>query len=194
MLTAMRLILWLLIFSSFFTKLAYAEKADREKPFQLKTGKASYDDLKQIYSFSGGVVLIKGSITLHSATAEVRISPEGDEFAIAKSAPGKLVYLRQKTDHPNEFIEGYGETIEYDADKDFIRLIGKARLKRLIGNLVVDDIQGKLITRDGLHGIYQTQGDANAVGEDQRARIVISPRNSKALKQQPTLNQKENIK
>lgn len=194
MLTAMRLILWLLIFSCFFTKLAHAEKADREKPFQLKAGKASYDDLKQIYFFSGGVVLTKGTIALHSATAEVRISPEGDELARAKSAPGKLVYLRQKTDNPNEFIEGYGETVEYDADKDLIRLIGKARLRRLVGNLVVDDIQGKLITRDGLHGIYQTQGDANAAGDDQRARIVISPRNGKAPKQAPSLNQKEGIK
>lgn len=193
MLTAMRLIVCLLMFSGFFTQFSYAEKADREKPFQLKAGKASYDDLKQIYFFSGGVVLTKGTMALHSNTAEVRISPEGDEFATAKAEPGKLVYLRQKTDNPNEFIEGYGETVEYDTDKDLIRLIGKARLKRLLGNLVVDDVQGKLITRDGLHGVYQTQGDANADGDDQRARIVISPR-SKALKQQPSLNKKEGIK
>lgn len=185
MLTLTRLIFGLLICGSFFIGQVYAEKADRNKPFQLNTGQASYDDLKQIYFFTGGVVLTRGTMTLHSATAEVRISPEGDEFASAKSEPGKLVFLRQKTDNQNEFIEGYGELVEYDANKDFIRLIGKARLKRLIGNTVVDDIQGKVITRDGLHGIYHTQGDNNASGDGQRARITISPRNNTSKQPSP---------
>lgn len=161
----------------FFVTHIYAEKADRDKPFQLKAGKASYDDLKQIYFFSEDIVLIRGTMTLKSATAEVRISPEGDEFASAKAKPGQLVFVRQKTDNPNEFIEGYGEVIEYDVQKDMMRLIGKARLKRLIGNTVIDEVHGELITRDGLHGIFQAQGNLTSSEEDQRARITITPRN-----------------
>lgn len=160
---------------------AYGEKADRDKPLSFEAGKASYDDLKQTYFLSGRVILTKGSMVLKSATAQVHIDPEGYEQAVATALPGTLVFLRQKTDNPDEFLEGYGERVEYDAKTDITKLIGKARLKRLSGKTVLDDIQGKVIVRDGIRATYQAQGQANQEnGEDQRARATIAPRNSKS--------------
>lgn len=160
---------------------AYAEKADRDQPLSFEAGKASYDDLKQTYFLSGRVILTKGSMMLKSETAQVHIDPEGHEHAIATATAGNLVFLKQKTDNPDEFIEGYGERVEYDAKTDVTKLIGKARLKRLSGKTVLDDIQGKLIIRDGIRATYQAQGQTgqSGSGEDQRARATISPRNVK---------------
>ncbi|MCC7007094.1 MAG: lipopolysaccharide transport periplasmic protein LptA [Ottowia sp.] len=160
----------------------HAAKADRDKPLLFQSDHFSYDDLKQVYLFTGSVVLTKGSMLLQSATAQVRISAEGDEYAVAMAEPGKLVFLKQKTDNHDEFIEGYGERVEYDVRKDVFHLIGKARLKRLVGNVVMDDVQGQSITRDGVRAVYQARGGTavpQGQSDDQRVRITIGPRNAR---------------
>lgn len=163
-----------------FSLSSYAEKADQNKPLLFDAAQASYDDLKQIHTFSGRVVITKGTMVLKSEFAQVRIDPEGNEYVTATAAPGQVVFLRQKTDNPNELMEGYGERVEYDVKSDMVRFIGKARLKRFLGKTLMDDIQGKIITRDGLRAVYQAQGQPDAVaGEDQRVHITITPRGDK---------------
>lgn len=164
----------------FFSFASYAEKADQNKPLLFDAAQANFDDLKQIHTFSGRVVLTKGTMVLKSEFAQVRIDPEGNEYLTATAAPGQVVFLRQKTDNPDEFMEGYGERVEYDVKSDVVRFIGKARLKRLLGKTVMDDIQGKTITRDGVRATYHAQGYPEAVaGEDQRVHITITPRGNK---------------
>ncbi len=169
--------IWGCVGALFFSFSSYAEKADQNKPLLFDAAQARYDDLKQIHTFSGRVVLTKGTMVLKSEFAQVRIDPEGNEYVTATAAPGQVVFLRQKTDNPNEFMEGYGERVEYDVKNDVVHFIGKARLKRLLDKVVMDDIQGKTITRDGVRATYQAQGQPDAVaGEDQRVHIMITPR------------------
>ena len=170
-----------LVGALFFSFASYAEKADQNKPLLFDAAQANFDDLKQIHTFSGRVVITKGTMVLKSEFAQVRIDPEGNEYVTATAAPGQVVFLRQKTDNPDEFIEGYGERVEYDVKSDVVRFIGKARLKRFLGKTLMDDIQGKTITRDGVRATYQAQGYPGAVaGEDQRVRITITPRGERS--------------
>ncbi len=41
---------------------AHAERADKDKPLVLEADNASYDDVKQIYTLTGNVVLTKGTM------------------------------------------------------------------------------------------------------------------------------------
>ena len=52
-----------------------AEKADRNKPLNVEADSGRYDDLKQVGTFSGNVVVTKGTLTMRAAKIEVRQSP-----------------------------------------------------------------------------------------------------------------------
>lgn len=160
------------------TPAAWAERADRDKPLTLEADNASYDDLKQVYRLSGNVVLTKGSMLLKSDTAEVRIDPEGYQHATAIAKPGEQAYMRQKQDGSNEFIEGYGQRIEYNGKNEVAKLITQARLVKLRGTALIDDIRGDLIVYDGIKEFFTVNSNP-ASGEGStgsRVRAVLAPR------------------
>jgi len=158
---------------------AHAERADRDKPLVLEADNASYDDVKQVYTLTGNVVLTKGTMVLKSDAAELRTDPEGYQFAIATASPGKLAYIRQKRDNVDEYIDGWGDRIEYDGKQGISKLIGQARMARLAGAKQVDEIRGAVITYDSNKEYYTaTGGDNNSTAGSPsgRVRAVLSPR------------------
>ena len=159
---------------------ALAERADRDKPMVLEADNASYDDVKQIYTLTGNVVLTKGTMILKSDAAELRTDPEGYQFAVATSKPGKQAYIRQKREGVDEYIDGWGDRIEYDGKQEFSKLIGNARMARLQGAKLVDEIRGAVLTYDSRKEFYTAagggSGDAAAANPSGRVRAVLSPR------------------
>ncbi|MBB1631489.1 lipopolysaccharide transport periplasmic protein LptA [Cupriavidus sp. UME77] len=158
---------------------ANAEKADREKPLVLEADNASYDDVKQVYVLTGNVVLTKGTMVLKSDAAEVRTDPEGYQYAIATSKGAKQAYIRQKRDNVDEYIDGWGDRIEYDGKQELSKLIGRARMARLAGAKLVDEIRGAVITYDSRNEFYTASGgaeNATAGSPSGRVRAVLSPR------------------
>lgn len=159
---------------------ALAERADRDKPMVLEADNASYDDVKQIYTLTGNVVLTKGTMILKSDAAELRTDPEGYQFAVATSKPGKQAYIRQKREGVDEYIDGWGDRIEYDGKQEFSKLIGNARMARLQGAKQVDEIRGAVLTYDSRKELYTAagggSGDAAAANPSGRVRAVLSPR------------------
>src|SRR5262249_35679051 len=93
---------------------AGAEKADRNKPMNVEADALRYDDLKQTSVFTGKVVVTKGTILIRGARIDVRQDPEGYQYGVVTAEPGKLAFYRQKREGVDEFVEGEGETIEYD--------------------------------------------------------------------------------
>lgn len=166
--------------SMLFVAPAQAEKADRDKPLVLEADNASYDDVKQIYTLTGNVVLTKGTMVLKSDAAEVRTDPEGYQFAVATSKPGgKQAYIRQKREGLDEYIDGWGDRIEYDGKQELSKLIGHARMARLQGAKLVDEIRGAVLTYDSQKEFYTAAGGAdNATpgSPSGRVRAVLSPR------------------
>ncbi|WP_019449651.1 lipopolysaccharide transport periplasmic protein LptA [Cupriavidus sp. BIS7] len=163
----------------------FAERADQTKPLVLEADNASYDDVKQIYTLTGNVVLTKGTMVLKSDAAELRTDPEGYQYAVATSKPGHQAYIRQKRDGVDEYIDGWGDRIEYDGKSEINKLIGNARAARVsgVGAKILDEIRGAVITYDSRNEFYTATGGENnttAGNQSGRVRAVLSPRSTQA--------------
>ena len=56
---------------------AWAERADRDKPMNIEADALRYEDQKQLSTFTGKVVVTKGSIVMRGARLEVRQDAAG---------------------------------------------------------------------------------------------------------------------
>jgi lipopolysaccharide export system protein LptA len=154
---------------------ARAEKADQKKPMNIEADALRYDDLKQTSVFTGRVVLIRGD------RLDVREDPDGYQYGLATGSAEKLAFYRQKREALDEFIEGEGETINYDGKADTVTFTGKARLRRLRGATLADEITGSVIVYENLTDLFKVDGGAKANGPTGalgagRVRVMLTPK------------------
>jgi lipopolysaccharide export system protein LptA len=161
---------------AFSTGAALAEKADRAKPMNVEADALRYDDLKQASVFTGKVVVTKGTIVIRGARVDVRQDPEGYQYGVVTAEPGKLAYYRQKREGVDEFIEGEGETIEYDGKADRVKFVKRAELRRYRGGTVADEMVGNLITYDNSTDVFTVDGGPASPATGGRVRAVLSPK------------------
>ena len=158
---------------------AHAERGDRLKPLNVEADQTGRVDLqKQVVSFTGNVVVSKGTMVIRAARIEVRQTSGGYDTAVAFGAPGKPATFRQKRDGVDEFITGEAERLEYDGRADQIRFISNAAVRRLRGATVADEINGNLITYDSTTEVFSVSGGAasTAANPGGRVRAVLTPR------------------
>jgi lipopolysaccharide export system protein LptA len=158
---------------------ANAEKADRDKPMNIESDTLRQDDLKQTSVFTGRVVLTKGTIIIRGAQLTARQDPQGYQFALVTAEPGKRAFFRQKRDGVDEFIEGEGETIEYDGRADTVKFIKKAQLRRYIGSALNDDMSGGVISYDNVAEVFSIDGGATTgtpAVPGGRVRAMLTPK------------------
>jgi lipopolysaccharide export system protein LptA len=155
---------------------ALAEKADRNKPMNVEADALKYDDLKQTSVFTGKVVVTKGSILIRGARIDVRQDPEGYQYGVVTAEPGKLAFYRQKRDGIDEFIEGEGETIEYDGKADRVKFIKRAEMRRIRGGTLADEVVGSLITYDNSTDVFTVDGGPASPAPSGRVRAVLTPK------------------
>jgi lipopolysaccharide export system protein LptA len=159
---------------------AHAEKADRAKPMNIEADALRHDDLKQVSVFTGRVVMTKGTIVIRGARLEVRQDPDGYQFGVVTAEPGKRAFFRERRDGPGEeYIEGEGETIEYDGRADKVRFIRKAEMRRLRGATLSDEINGNVIVYDNVTDVFTTDGERtvpSAANPGGRVRAVLAPK------------------
>ena len=156
-----------------------AEKADRDKPMNVEADNLRQDDLKQTSVFTGRVVLTKGSIVIRGGQLTVRQDPQGYQFALVTAEAGKLAFFRQKRDGLDEFIEGEGETIEYDGRADTVKFIKKAQLRRYIGSVLNDEMSGGVISYDNVSEVFSIDGGATSgtpTAAGGRVRAMLTPK------------------
>ena len=157
--------------------IARAEKADRNKPMNVEADALRYDDSKQTSVFTGRVVLTKGSILIRGARIDVRQDPEGNQFGVVSAEPGKLAFFRQKREGLDEFIEGEGETIEYDSRADTVKFSNKAQMRRFRGATLSDELSGAVILYNNRTEVFSIDG-APAPGAGTtggRVRAMLTP-------------------
>jgi lipopolysaccharide export system protein LptA len=156
---------------------AVGERADRYKPTHVEADRMQYDDLKQVNVFTGSVVLTKGTIVLRGDRLVISQDPEGYQHG---TAVGKLASFRQKRDGVDEWIEGYGEEIQYDGRSETVRFLRKAKVRRLEGTRVIDEIDGAVIVYNSRTEQFEVDGSGSAAGQaasgDGRVRVTIQPR------------------
>jgi lipopolysaccharide export system protein LptA len=158
---------------------ACAEKADSNKPTNIEADQMAYDDVRQINTFSGNVVLTRGTLLLKADKMVVTQDPAGYQFATLTGAPGGVATFRQKRDGgPDLWMEGQGERIEYDGKSELARFFSRAKLKRLEGNKPTDEVEGEFISYDSRTEFFSVNN--TATGESKpgagRIKVVIQPR------------------
>ena len=173
----------MLALASLTTNQARAEKADRDKPLILEAEKVSMNDVKQIYDLSGQIFLVKGSIIVTGENGHITVSPEGYEFIDVKGKSDAVASFRQRREGPaDEYMQGKGEQVNYDAKTEVLVLTGNATLKRLLNMQMLDQLQGWKIEYDDVKQYYRVMPPADAKPEDlPLARAILSPRRKATL-------------
>jgi lipopolysaccharide export system protein LptA len=162
---------------------AHAEKADQDKPIVLEAEKVLVNDVQQVYELDGEVLLTKGSILITGEKANIKVDPEGYEYVDVQGTPESIASFRQRREGPaNEFMQGRGQTVTYNAKTELLTLTGDASLKRLLNMQMLDQLRGWKIDYDDVKQRYQVSPPANAKAEDlPLAKAILSPRRKATL-------------
>ena len=179
------------------TGVAYAERADRDKPMNIEADALRHDELKQTSVFTGNVVMTKGTIVLRGAQLDVRQDAEGYQHGVVIAEPGKRAYFRQKRDTapgaPEEVVEGEGEIIEYNGKTDDVKLIRRGQLRRYTGGKLSDDIMGSVITYNNLTDVFTVDGEKRSnepssapATSGGRVRAILAPKATAPAQPVPT--------
>lgn len=173
-----RLCISLLMASICWASNTFAEQSDQEKPIVLEAEKVSVNDVRQIYELDGAVLLTKGSILITGDHGKITVDPEGYEYVDIEGAPNSTASFRQRREGmANEFMQGAGQTVTYDAKAELLTLNGDASLKRLLNMQVLDQLHGWKIEYDDVKEAYRVSSPANIKPEDlPLARAILSPR------------------
>lgn len=161
----------LLVFLLCCSQTAHAENADRDKAIHLESDQVLVDDAHQTSTFTGNVRLSQGTLLIQGDRVVVEQGKEGFKQA---TAFGQTASFRQKMEGSENFVEGYGERIEYDAGAGLMDIYGQARIKR--GQ---DEVRGPHITYNTKTEIFQVEGEGAGGTTDQRVRAVLQPKASK---------------
>ncbi len=166
---------------------AQAEKADRSKPMTLESDQpCTVNLLKQTSVCSGNVVISQGTLQIRAERLELRETPEGHQQALASGLAGKPATYRQKRDGVNEVIEGQAQRIDYDSRVGTLRFEGAAQVRRLLGAVVADEINGASILWDSQAETLNVRGGASSASNPSgRVRAVITPRQPAASANEP---------
>lgn len=162
---------------------ALAEKADQDKPIILEAEKVSVNDVQQVYDLKGEVLLIKGTMLVTGDDGHIQVDPEGYEFIDVKGSPDATASFRQRREGPaDEFINGRGTQVTYDAKTEILTITGDASLKRTLNMQMLDKLHGWKIEYDDVKERYRVLPPPNAKPEDLPiARAILSPRRKATL-------------
>ena len=161
--------------------LAWAERADREKPVNLEADRVDLDDAKKEVVFEGNVTLTQGTLQIKADKIIVKQDADGFQYGIAYGSPA---HFRQKREGFDDFIEGFGDRLEYDGKADKMQLFTNARIQR--GR---DEVRGDYIAYNAITEFFQVIGGGKTAatpGNPQgRVRAVIQPKPKSATQPGP---------
>jgi len=157
----------------------HAERADRLQRIVIEAAQDGQFDLqKQVVVYSGNVVITQGTMVIRAAKVEVHQLPSGYYTAVAFGSPNTPATFRQKRDGVDEYIEGEAERLEYDGKSDTVKFINRAKLRRLRGATLADEVSGNLITYDATTEKMNILGGAAPTPANPNGRVqaVLTPR------------------
>lgn len=150
-----------------------AERADSDKPVHLESDRATVENTgrsnsnDRISVFTGNVVLTQGTLVIRSDKMVIRENANGFQNV---TAYGNLASFRQKRDGMDEYIEGWGERMEYDSAADKVELFNRARLKRGL-----DEVHGDYISYNATTEFFQVNNGIKTKSNS-RVHAVIQPK------------------
>src|SRR5271165_3061381 len=95
---------------------AHAEKGDSLKEIHIESTEAAVDNVKQISTYTGNVIMTQGTLIMKGTKLVVTTSPDGYDFATLYAPAGGLATMRQKRDGgPDLWMEGEAtDRVTYD--------------------------------------------------------------------------------
>lgn len=160
------------------TPLCLAERADRNKPIHLEADQVRIDDAQQISTFIGNVRLSQGTLLIRGDRIVVAQDKDGFKHG---TVFGNTASFRQKREGLDEYVEGYGERIEYDTRAETVDFYVQARLKRGL-----DEVLGEHITYSAKTDIFQVNGSASTESSPaKRVHAVLQPKSQEAAAPPP---------
>ncbi|HLP98405.1 MAG TPA: lipopolysaccharide transport periplasmic protein LptA [Sideroxyarcus sp.] len=162
---------------------AGADTADREKPIHLEADRVDISEQQQVSVFSGAVKLTQGTLVVQADKIVVTQDKHGYKHL---TATGRLASFRQRHEGTDEYMEGYGERIEYDTRAEKVDFYVRARVKR-----EQDDVQGDHISYDTRTEAFQVVGRPGMDPDspsDGRVRAVLQPKSKDAAAAVPPKN------
>jgi lipopolysaccharide export system protein LptA len=143
-----------------------ALSSDREQPLEIEADRVALDDPRRTATYTGGVVLTRGSIEAHADRIDIYMTPAETINRIVMT--GRPATFRQLTD---EGVEIYGEglRIEYLEEKAYLKIEDRGLLRR-----GPNEFRGPLIEFD-LDQEIVTASSREEQSEDGRVRITIQP-------------------
>lgn len=167
---------------SLLIPLAHAELADRNKPLTVEADSMQYDDANKTTTFTGRVVANKGTIQLRAGQVIIQQDASGNYRTTATNDGKNQAFMRQKREGLNEYIEGQANHLVRDDKTQIMQLSGNARMRRLIGTRVADEVFGDTIIYNEATEVYDVRGGASTQGPSHRGappagrvRAVIGP-------------------
>jgi len=148
----------------------FAERADRDKPVHLEADQLLIDDARQVSTFTGNVKLTQGTMLIRGDKIVVKQDKEGFKHG---TAYGNTASFRQKREGLDEYVEGYGERIEYDTRAETVDFYVQARLKRDL-----DEVRGEHITYSQKTEIFQVNGSGASPEKTPPKRVsaILQPK------------------
>lgn len=150
---------------------SHAELADRNKPVHLEADQVSMDDAKQVSTFEGKVLLSQGTMSIRADKLVVVQDKNGFAHGTATGQPASF---RQKREGFDEYMEGYGDRIEYDAQNETVDFFGNARMVRKN-----DEVRGDHISynsRTEIFRVHSAPGKTTNAPDNSRVRVILQPK------------------
>ncbi len=166
---------------------SWAEESDRDQPIELEADTVSVNDAKKISVYTGNVILNQGTLQIKADKMVVREDQDGFQHSTCTGTPSTPTTFKQKRTGKNEWMQGSGQRIEYNARMDKVQLYTNAWVKR--GE---DVVTGDYISYDANAEYAEVIGGtkANPNGTvNSRVKATIQPKNKTTP---PVLDNKSN--
>lgn len=150
---------------------AQAAKSDRDAPTKIDADRLDHDDQRLLTVFSGNVVLTQGSLILRGDRLELRQQPDGTSLGLVTGRPARF---RQKREGVDEWMIGEGLRIEYDSKTEIAVLSDQAVMRRVAGEMTMDQVAGDRVTYNNVTEVYGVETQPGRA----RARMTLMPRSS----------------
>lgn len=155
-----------------FPGIALSEESDRDQPIELEADTVTVNDAKKISIYTGNVILNQGTLQIKADKMIVREDQDGFQHS---TCTGNPTTFKQKRTGKDEWMQGSGQRIEYNARMDKVQLYTNAWVKR--GE---DIVTGDYISYDAnaeyAEVIGGTKANPNGTAGS-RVKATIQPKN-----------------
>ena len=166
--------IFVLLFLTLVFNSAYCLSTDSEQNIEIEADTAEMDDVKNITTYRGNVIVTQGSIRMSGHTMTVYFDDNRDmRLVIMDGTPAKY---RQLPDNSNVYDEAEALRMEYYALKNYVILIDQALVTqeelRFSGDRIEYDTVLNKVKAKG-ETITDTKRKSNEKTESGRVKIII---------------------